>query len=173
MAFALKNHMDVFDHICSSVQTLSFMLLSIWDPPFSWAHRETAAHIWSLLECAVHGRSSQYGTRRFPGLTANPQHTFGPSWSVRRMAAPRSAGPAVFRAHRLPTTLINYSQHSAKRKLSLISLVPKCQHKHNGTHAARPYKTTKVVKPKSTVDKQWRHTSKNSAALTRPTLWLQ
>ena len=32
----------------------------------------------------------------FPGLTANPQYSFGPSWSVRLMAAPRSVGPALF-----------------------------------------------------------------------------
>ena len=41
-------------------------LLAVWDPRFS------------------------------PGLTANPQRTFGPSWSVRLLAAPRSLGPAVF-----------------------------------------------------------------------------
>ena len=101
------------------------------------------------------------------------------------MAAPRSAGPAVFlgsplthntplvphwsgaahgpllavwdprffRAHRQPTTLINYSQHSAKGNCHSS---PWCQNA-NGTHAARPYKTTEVVKPKSTVDKQWKH----------------
>ena len=37
-------------------------------------------------------------TRRpipFPGLTANPQHALGPSYSVRLLAAPRSAGPVV------------------------------------------------------------------------------
>ena len=56
----------------------------------------STAYIWSLLECAALGRSSQYGTRGFPGLTANPQHMFGPSWSVRHLAAPRSMGPAVF-----------------------------------------------------------------------------
>ena len=32
----------------------------------------------------------------FPGFTANPQHTCGPSWSVRLPATPRSVGPAVF-----------------------------------------------------------------------------
>ena len=51
--------------------------------------------VW-CVECAAPGRSSQYGTRGFPGLTANPQHTFGPSWSVRLLVAPRSMGPAVF-----------------------------------------------------------------------------
>ena len=97
-------------------------LLAVWDPRFSRAHRQTTTHIWSLLaaprsvgpavfpgsprnpqthiwsllECAAPGRSSQYGTRGFPGFTANPQHTFGPSWSVRLLAAPRSMGPAVF-----------------------------------------------------------------------------
>ena len=53
-------------------------------------------HSGSLLECAAPGRSSQCGTRGFPGLTANPQHMLGPSWSVRLLAAPRSVGPAVF-----------------------------------------------------------------------------
>ena len=43
---------------------------------------ESTIH-WSLLECAAPGRSSQCGTRGFPGLTANPQHIRGPSWSVR------------------------------------------------------------------------------------------
>ena len=51
---------------------------------------------WSLLECAAPGRFSQCGTHGFPGLTANPQRIFGPSWSVRLLAAPRSVGPAVF-----------------------------------------------------------------------------
>ena len=35
-------------------------------------------------------------TKRLPGLTANPQHTLGPSWSMRLLPAPRSVGPAVF-----------------------------------------------------------------------------
>ena len=51
----------------------SWPLLTVWDPRFSWAHRQPSTHIWSLLECAAPGRSSQYGTRAFPGLTANPQ----------------------------------------------------------------------------------------------------
>ena len=71
-------------------------LLAVWDPRFSRVHRQPSTQLWSLLECAAHGRSSQCGTRGFPWFTANPQHTFGPSWSVRRMAAPRSMGPAVF-----------------------------------------------------------------------------
>ena len=37
---------------------------------------------------------------------AHPQYTFGPSRSVRLLAAPRSVGPAVSRAHRQPTTHI-------------------------------------------------------------------
>ena len=68
---------------------------------FSWAHRQPTTHIWSLLECAAPGRSSHSGTRGFPGLTANPQHIFGPSWSVRLLAAPRSMGPAVFPGTRI------------------------------------------------------------------------
>ena len=36
------------------------------------------------------------GPTVFPGLTANPQHTRSPSWSVRLLAAPRSVGSAVF-----------------------------------------------------------------------------
>ena len=32
----------------------------------------------------------------FPGLAANPNTHFGPSWSVRHLAASRSVGPAVF-----------------------------------------------------------------------------
>ena len=43
---------------------------------------------------------------RFPRLTANPQHTLGPSWSVRLLAAPHSVGPAVFLGS--PPTLITY-----------------------------------------------------------------
>ena len=70
-------------------------LLAVWDPRFSWAHRQPTTRIWSLLECAAPGRSSQYGTRGFHGLTANPQRVFGPSWSVRLLAAPHSMGPAV------------------------------------------------------------------------------
>ena len=41
-------------------------------------------------------RAGWVGGLGFPGLTANPQHTFDPSWSVRLLAAPRSMGPAVF-----------------------------------------------------------------------------
>ena len=73
----------------------SWSLLAVWDPRFSWVHRQPT-HAGSLLECAAPGRSSQCGTRGFPGLTANPQHMLGPSWSVRLLAAPRSVGPAVF-----------------------------------------------------------------------------
>ena len=32
----------------------------------------------------------------FPGLTANPQHMFGPPWSVRLSGAPLNVGQAVF-----------------------------------------------------------------------------
>ena len=106
----------------------------MWDPRFSRAYRQPPTHFWSLLECAVHGRSSQCGTRGFlgltanphtlgpswsvrrhgrskqcrtrgfSGLTANPQHTFGPSWSVRRHGRSSSVGPAVSRANRQPLT---------------------------------------------------------------------
>ena len=44
----------------------------------------------------VYLRAGWVGGRGFPGFTANPQRTFGPSWSVRLLAAPRSVGPAVF-----------------------------------------------------------------------------
>ena len=74
----------------------SWPLLAVWDPRFSWAHRQPTTHAGSLLECAAPGRSSQCGTRGFPGLTANPQPMLGPSWSLRLLAAPRSVGPAVF-----------------------------------------------------------------------------
>ena len=47
-------------------------------PRFSWACRPPTTHACSLLECAAPGRSSQCGTRGFPGLTANPQRTLGP-----------------------------------------------------------------------------------------------
>ena len=77
-------------------------LLAVWDPRFSWAHRQPATQIWSLLECAAPGRSSQCGTRGFPGLTANPQHTFGPSWSARHLAVPAVWDPRFSRAHRQP-----------------------------------------------------------------------
>ena len=50
-------------------------LLTVWDPRFSWAHRQPSTHMWSLLECATPGRSSQCGTHGFPGLTANPHNT--------------------------------------------------------------------------------------------------
>ena len=33
---------------------------------------------------------------RVGGWARNPQYSFGPSWSVRQLAAPRSMGPAVF-----------------------------------------------------------------------------
>ena len=78
-------------------------LLTLWDPRFSWAHRQPATHSWSLPECAAPGRSAQCGTHVFPGLTANPQHTLGP-WSVRPLAAPRNVGPAVSWADRQPAT---------------------------------------------------------------------
>ena len=51
----------------------SWPLLAVWDPRFSWAHRQPTTLMWSLLECAAPGRSSQYGTRGFLGLTAKPQ----------------------------------------------------------------------------------------------------
>ena len=38
-------------------------LLTVKDPRFSWVHRQPSTHLWSLLECAAHGRSSQCGTR--------------------------------------------------------------------------------------------------------------
>ena len=55
----------------------SWPLLTVWDLRFSWAHRQPSTHIWSLLSVRLLARSSQDGTRGFPGLTANPQHTFG------------------------------------------------------------------------------------------------
>ena len=73
--------------------------------------------IWSLLECAAAGRSSQCGTHGFLGPTANPQHIFGPSWSVRLLAAPRSMGPAVFLGspptHNNPKICLNISRKQA------------------------------------------------------------
>ena len=43
----------------------SWPLLAVWDPRFSWTHREPSTHIWSLLECAAPGRSAQYGSAVF------------------------------------------------------------------------------------------------------------
>ena len=59
-------------------------LLAVWDLRFSRAH------------------------------PANPQHTFGPSWSVWRMAAPRSVGPAVFSGSPPTHTSIKLPQHNAE-----------------------------------------------------------
>ena len=101
-------------------------------------------------------RAGWVGGRGFPGFTANPQHTFGPSWSVRRMAAPRSAGPAVspglpptHTPHKLFTTQCERNCHT----------YPWCHNANTNisARAAHPHKTTIVVKPKPTVDKQWRH----------------
>ena len=47
-------------------------LLTVWDPRFSSGHRQHSTHAWSLLECAAPGRSSQCGTRGFPGPTCQP-----------------------------------------------------------------------------------------------------
>ena len=47
-------------------------------PRFYWAYRPTRNALWSLLQCAAPGRSSQAGTHGFPGLTANPHHTLVP-----------------------------------------------------------------------------------------------
>ena len=55
----------------------------------------TAAHSWSLLECAAPGRSSQCGTIATWPHRQLTTH-LGPSWSMRLPAAPRSVGPAFF-----------------------------------------------------------------------------
>ena len=65
-------------------------------PKTTFLRLNAATHVWSLLECTAPDRSSQCGTRGFLGLTANPQHTFGPSWSVRHHGRPSSVGPAIF-----------------------------------------------------------------------------
>ena len=111
---------------------------SVGPAVFSWAHRQPSTHLWSLLECAAHGRSSQYGPAVSPGL------------------------PPTHIPHKLFTTQCERNCHT----------YPWCQNANTNisARAARPHKTTKVVKPKPTVDKQWRHTSKNCAALTRSTL---
>ena len=102
-----------------------------------WAHRQSSTHIWSLLECAAPGRSSQYGTRGFPGLTVNPQHTFGPSWSVRLLAAPRSVGPAVF-----PGSPPTHNTNCLNSRLNCCSI------KHQLIMCARKEIATQVLDPK-------------------------
>ena len=42
------------------------------------------------------GRSSQCGTSRFPGLTANPQRTLGPSWRSAAPGRPSQCGTLGF-----------------------------------------------------------------------------
>ena len=103
---------------------------SVGPAVFPRAHRQPSTHLWSLLECAAHGRSSQCGTRGFPGLTANPH------------------------PHKLFST-------QCERKLPHSHTYPWCQNANTNksARAARPHKTTRAVKLKSTVDKQWRHTS--------------
>ena len=63
----------------------------------------------------LHGRSSQRGTRGFPGLTANPQH----SWSLLECAAPWPLlavwDPRFTRAHRQPQNLRDCT-HNLKEK---------------------------------------------------------
>ena len=85
------------------------------------------------------------------------------------MAARRNVGPAVFSwAHHQPTYLVNYSQHNAKG--IVIHILGVKMPTNMSATATRPHKTTKVVKLKPTVEKPWRHTCKNCAVLTRPTL---
>ena len=62
----------------------SWPLLAVWDPRFSRAHRQPSTHFGPSWSVRRQGRSSQCGTRGFPGLTANPQH----SWSFLECAAP-------------------------------------------------------------------------------------
>ena len=63
----------------------------------------------ATLFLEIYGHSSDQPHHRknsqttFSRLNAARQHTFGPSWSVRPMAAPRSVGPAVYSG--LPPTL--------------------------------------------------------------------
>ena len=100
----------------------------------------------------AHSHAGWVGGRDFPGLTANPnthlvppgvcgsrpllavwdprfsrahhqpQHTFGPSWSVRHLAAPRSVGPAVFLGspptHSHKSALTHRERHSSLNVLS-------------------------------------------------------
>ena len=47
------------------------------------------------LEGGLEGHGT-VDSERFPGLNVDPQHVVGPSWSVRRLAAPHSVGPAIF-----------------------------------------------------------------------------
>ena len=71
---------------------------------------------WSLLECAAHDRSSQCGTRGFPGFTANPAntHLVPPgvcgAWPLLAVWDPRFSW-----AHRQPAIPINLPQHIARR----------------------------------------------------------
>ena len=93
--------------------------------------------------------------RGFPGLTANPQHTFGPSWSVRRMAAPRSMGPVVFLGSPPTHYTPKLPQYSAKGKTTQI-LGAKCQHKpictrskHSQTRATKNASETRAIPQKN------------------------
>ena len=114
-------------------------------------YRRSVPNRWATR---AHPRAGWVGGRVFPGFTANPQHTFGPSWSVRRMPAPRSVGPAVFLGspptdypHKLP-------QYSAKGITTQI-LGAKCQHKpiytrseHSQTRATKNASETRAIPQK-------------------------
>ena len=72
-------------------------LLTVWYPRFSSGSPPTpTSYNGSLLECAAPGRASQCGTRGLLGLTANPHHTFGPSWSVRHLGRSSQYGTRSF-----------------------------------------------------------------------------
>ena len=62
-------------------------LLVVWDLQSSWAHRQPATRAWSVLECAALA-APRNARPRFP---LKLLCTFGLSWSVRLLAAPRGA----------------------------------------------------------------------------------
>ena len=89
---------------------------SVGPAVFLGSPRQPATHLWSLLECAAQGRSSQCGTRGvfFLGSPPTLNTPLVPpgvcgAWPLLAVRDPRFP-----RAYRQTTHLINYSQHSGK-----------------------------------------------------------
>ena len=76
---------------------------SIFTRPAKFIKRSFRQHCRALLALKSSNASTLFNSlivswmaTSFQRLTANPQRTFGPSWSVQLLAAPRSVGARFF-----------------------------------------------------------------------------
>ena len=141
----------------------SWPLLAVWKPPVFPAL--TATHSWSLLEYAAPGRSSRCGTRGFPGSTAKPERTRGPSWSVQLLAAPCSMGPRFSWVYRQPTfascSLAKNDRRANSEDVPLQDLVERRGEQHSGAatvmNSSSGGTTTLIVVAEVADDAAWQH----------------